>query len=83
MFETDVVLADLEVVGPVLEVIAFDWFLTVQRFNEFVEVEVTNFWFFLSLHESIVLEVSDSVEEGDLRDDICTPILLFLPDREF
>ena len=55
----------------------------VEGFYQFVEIEVTYFWFFESLLQSIIFEVPDSFEEGNLGYDIFTPLLLFRPDREF
>ena len=77
------ILPFFEPIGPVLEVITFQRFFKVKWFYQFVKIEVAQFRFLLPLGKSIVLEVSNSLKEGNLSRVIDTPLLLFLPEREF
>lgn len=55
----------------------------VQGFYQFVQIEVSGFWFFKTFGEGIILEVPNAIEECDLGEEMLTPLWLFLEEREF
>ena len=63
--------------------VAFEWFLMIQGFYQFVQIEIADLGLFHSLGQSVILEMPDAVKEGYLNQILVTPLLLFRPDRLF
>ena len=83
LFEWYHILSFLEIVGTVLKVISFKWFLMIKRFYQFVKIKITHFWFLQSLCQSIVLKMSNTFDESYLYVTLFTPLWLLRPDRVF
>ena len=72
-----------EIIGSIFESITFKRSLLIQRFYQFVQIEIRCLWLFEAFAVSIILEVPDSFEKSNLYKPLCTPLWLFLDEREF
>lgn len=82
LFQGKSILSLGEVVSAILEPISLKG-STIERFDEFVQVEVGGFGLLQTLGIGIILEVTHSIQEADLLITMLTPLWLLRDEREF